>query len=691
MNRSRRYAGRAALFTAVLILLAAVFVTAGKAEAGTASDNTVSLIFTHDMHSHMDADKKMKNGRLVYSGGFARLKSAMDDVKKDYPQSFVLDAGDFSMGTPYQTIFSSQASEMKMMDYLGIEATTFGNHEFDYRAKGLASMLEEASGKGPQLLSANIDWDSTFADSSLKKDAAVLKKACDDYGMKDYTVIEHSGARIAVFGIMGKNAVDYAPESGLIFRDATETAAEVVKKIKSDENVDMIVCLSHCGTIENEKDKLEDTEDYVLAEEVPDIDVIISGHTHTVLDEPVTVGSTYIVSCGSYNRNMGHIVLKRDGERYAVRDYSLVQLDENVKADKDTDRELSKYRKLVDKEYFSRYGYSADQVIARNSIDFTPVENFGTKQGEDTLGDLIADSYKYAIAQAEGCDITGYDEGGVASGRAVSSGEASGKKNDKNKSDKTGTDAEVQEPGQEVSGVDVTVVPSGVVRGSIFKGDVTVADAFNILSLGYGADGSPGYPLVRVYLTGSELKDAAEVDASISDFMGVARLYMSGLEYSWNKNRLILNRAVDVKLNDGRSVEELDDDRLYSVAADLYSCQMLGSVKAKSMGLLKIEPKDIKGRPVTDFEDYIVYDGGKEMKAWYALASYIDSFSGDRIPEYYSTTHERKTEISSISPVQLLKQPNRVALTAAAVLFILVAAIVVTVILIKRRRRKAGR
>ena len=642
---------RRAAAVIVMIMTAAAVITVSADTVSAAEKDTVSVIFTHDMHSHMDADKSMKNGRTVKTGGFARLKSAMDDVRKEYPQSFVLDAGDFSMGTPYQTIFSSEASELKMMSYLGYEATTFGNHEFDYRAKGLASMLETASGKGPALVSANIDWDSTLADDELKEDASVLKKACEGYGMKDYIVIDHDGVSIAVFGIMGKNAVDYAPESGLIFNDATETAKRVVEKIKAEENVDMIVCLSHCGTIENETDKLEDTEDYVLAEEVPDIDLIISGHTHTVLDEPVTVGSTYIVSCGSYNKNVGYVVLSPEGDGYKIDSYELVALDENVKPDKAVDRELGKYRKLVDSEYFSGYGYMADQVLAENDIDFTPIESFGVKQGEDTLGNLIADSYKYAIAKTDGNDE------------------------------------------QEISGVDVTVVPSGVVRGSLLHGDVTVADAFNILSLGYGSDGSPGYPLVRVYLTGRELKDAAEVDASISDFMGVARLYMSGLEYSWNSNRLILNRAVDVKLNDGRDVKELEDDRMYSVAADLYSCQMLGSVKAKSMGLLKIEPKDINGRPVYDFERYIIHDGDKELKAWYALASYIDSFSGDRIPEYYSTTHGRKTETDSMSPGELLKQPNRVAFALMAAIVILAAVIVAAVMVIRyiRRKRKKAR
>ena len=84
-----------------------------------------------------------------------------------------------------------------------------------------------------------------------------------------------------------------------------------------------------------------------------------------------------------------------------------------------------------------------------------------------------------------------------------------------------------------------------------------MADAFNILSLGYGKDGQAGYPLVRAYLTGKELKAVAEVDASVSNFMGVARLYCSGLEYSWNPHRLMLNRAVDIGYNDGISVERV--------------------------------------------------------------------------------------------------------------------------------------
>lgn len=647
--------------------------SAAENEDKVTDADTVSVIFTHDMHSHMDADKAEKNGRAVEVAGFGKLKTAVNDIKEQYPESFLLDAGDFSMGTPYQTVFSKEASELKMMKYLGFEATTFGNHEFDYRATGLASMLDAAAGNGPQLVAANIDWEASLADEELKADAAVLKAACDAYGVKDYTVIRHGDVKAAVFGLIGENAVDYAPESGLVFKDAIETAGKVVETIKKNEDCDIIICLSHCGTIENESDELEETEDYRLAEEVPDIDLIISGHSHTELDEPVVVGSTYIASSGCYNKNVGHVVLERAGsggdkssgeqdssvgnngngssnekhskgnDDYELVSYKLIPLDENIEKDEATEAELEKYRRLVNAEYFNDYGYDTDQVIAINDIDFPVIDEFGGEQGEEPLGNLIADSYKYAVKEATG------------------------------------------------ESVDIAIVPHGVIRGSFMKGNITVADAFNVSSLGYGKDGQAGYPLVKAYLTGAELKAVAEVDASVSNFMGVARLYSSGLEYSWNPHRLILNRAVDVKYNPGtesKTSSEIEDDRLYSVTADLYSCQMLGTVKDQSFGLLKIEPKDEDGNIITDFEDHIIYDGDRELKAWYALASYIDSFDGDRIPEYYGATHDRKILMDSRNPVELFKQLNKIAGIVAGVIAVIVLIIVCIVMLIRRHRRK---
>lgn len=627
---------------AIMFFLAGI-VPASFAYAEEADADSVSVIFTHDMHSHMSADRVEKNGEIVEVGGFAKLKAAMTYVQETYPDSFVLDAGDFSMGTPYQTIFSKDASELHMMALLGFDATTFGNHEFDYRALGLASMLDAAKGVDVPLLIANIDWEKTLADDALKRDAKVLRDACDAYGVKPYTVIERNDMRAAVFGLIGGNAIEYAPESGLLFKDAKTAAADVVAQIKEQEDVDMIICLSHCGTLENENDVMEETEDYLLAEAVPDIDLIISGHSHTAPDEAVQAGDTYIVSCGSYNAYMGHAVMKKKASgRYELSSYELIPLDETIEGDAAVDAALAQYKSLVDAHYFQGYGYAAEQVIASNDISFTPVDQLGLTQGEEPLGSLIADSYRYALKQA----------------------------------------------GEET---EVTIVPLGVIRGSFLKGEVTVSDAFNVSSLGYGKDGSSGYPLVKAYVTGKELKTIAEVDVSISNFMGVARLYCSGLEYAWNPHRLILNRAVDVKYNDGTGAVPVEDDRLYSVAADLYSCQMLGTVKDKSFGLLSIEPKDADGNPITNYEDHIVYTGGKELKAWYALASYLDSFEGDMIPAYYSQPQGRKTEIDSWNPIELLKQPNQIFWIAAGVVCALVLAVAGVMMLVKKRWMRKGR
>ena len=102
--------------------------------------NQVSIIFSSDMHSHMDSEKVVRDGKTTERGGMGRTSTTIKNIMESYPQSILVDAGDFSMGTAYQTIFSKEASELRMMGKMGYDATTFGNHEFDYGAKGLADM-----------------------------------------------------------------------------------------------------------------------------------------------------------------------------------------------------------------------------------------------------------------------------------------------------------------------------------------------------------------------------------------------------------------------------------------------------------------------------------------------------------------------------------------------------------------------
>ena len=248
--------------------------------------------------------------------------------------------------------------------------------------------------------------------------------------------------------------------------------------------------------------------------------------------------------------------------------------------------------------------------------------------------------------------------------------------------------------------VDVALVPRGVIRGSLTAGDVTVSQAFDVLSLGVGADGSAGYPLVSIYLTGKELKTGIEIDASISPLMEIAQLYTTGLKWEFNNHRMIFNRVSEISLvlPDG-SIREIEDDRLYHVVTGQNCCQMLGKVTQLSKGLLSVTPKDRFGNPIDDggtYDSCIIYGkDGEELKEWYAFAAYLESFEdadGDGvadIPDSYRQPKGWKTRDDSISPAALFKNSNKFTWIAVGAGLLVLALIVLVVRgCVRRHRRK---
>ena len=655
--------------------------------------NKLTILFEHDMHSHLEK--------------FPNMATVIKQTKEEDPDTLVLDAGDFSMGTPYQTIYRNEAAELRMMGFVGFDVTTLGNHEFDYRPAGLADMLNSAVSKSaedkktfeeenngryrfnaknkpenpyklPQMVNSNIDMEATINDKELKQKGEVLKSALENYGSKEYTIIEKNGKKIAVLGIFGKQSLDYAPEAKTKFKDPVKAAKATVKKIKA-EKPDVIVAISHSGTNE----KKEESEDEILAREVPDIDVIISGHSHTFMTKPIKVGKTIIVSTGCYNENIGKLKLERSGEgqKFNLSSFDSLPLTP-VKPDEDTAKELEKFRELVDEEFFKPYGYTWDQVLTTSNFDFENTDNLGMIQSETRLGNILADSFIYAVKEAEG---------------------------------------------DKYVPIAASIINAGTIRGSFKKGNITTGDAYNSLSIGTGADGKPGYPLVSVYLTGKELRGLAEVDATVSDMMMEARLYISGLMYRVNPHRLFLNRIseiykvnvdgsefrgtlpyaegigrdpenpsrvwesedfkkIDDSVNSVRSsagIEELESDKLYRVVGDLYACQMIGLVNEKSKGLLSITPKDKDGNEIKDFEKQIIKssDGG-ELKEWYAVVRYMNSFGKDGVPSVYENLQGRKIVEDVKSVGSYLKNPSKMFWMALGVVILAIAILLLVIILI---------
>lgn len=620
-----------------------------SASASDADSGQVDILFLHDTHSHLDSFPTVEDGQNVILGGFARIKTLIDEKKEKNPDALLLDAGDFSMGTLVQTIFHTDAPELRMLGALGCEVSTFGNHEFDYRSAGLAGALNAAADSGdpvPALALCNIDWESMEAEG-LTPDQQLLKDAFSAYGVKDYVILDKSGIRIAVLGVFGEDSLACAPTCVLKFRDISEAAAATVKEIQEKEDADMIVCVSHSGTSE-EADK---SEDEILAKAVPQIDLIISGHTHTTLDEPIRHGDTYIVSCGSYGRNLGSLSMSRQADgRWQMDSYELIPITQDIPEEPITQAKIDSLMEKVDSGYLAQFGYSADQILAQNDIEFATSDDLYYIHAEHNLGSFLADSFVYAAEGADNADT---------------------------------------------HPIDAAIVPSGCVRDTFSTGDVTVADVFNAYSLGIGPDGVPGYPLISIYLTGAELKTGAEIDASVSDFMKSARLYISGLHFTYNPRRIILNRVTDCYMTDEKgSRTEIEDDKLYRVVCDLYSGQMLGAVTDVSYGILSVQPKFADGTPIKDIEDAILTDQGREVKAWAAIAAYMDSLEdtdGDgvsNVPEAYASAQGRKVIEDSRSIGDLLKSPNKFAfIIAGIVLLVLALVILLIVLLVKLVRR----
>ena len=638
-----------ALALAGVLLLAAVPcawpVCAQDAAPGTAVD----IVFTHDTHSHLNTFTTMVDGLETELGGFARMNTLIEAQRAQNPDTLVIDGGDFSMGTLIQTVFETQAAELRMLGYLGCDVTTLGNHEFDYRSKGLANMLTSAQASGdavPAMVVCNVDWDTMEAEG-LTEGQQRLKDAFAAYGVSDYTVLEKGDVDIAVVGVFGKDALACAPTCELKFEDPIEAVKQTVADIKANEDVDMIVCVSHSGTWEDESK----SEDELLAKAVPDLDLILSGHTHTEIEKPIQHGSTYVVSCGEYGKNLGELTLTQQADgRWAMSAYELIPITSDIAVHTATQQTIDSFMDTVDTDYLARFGYTKDQVLAENDIVFSTQKDLENIHEEHNLGDIIADAYVYAVENAADYD-------GVP--------------------------------------VDLAVVPSGTVRDTYARGDITVEQVFNSFSLGIGADGVPGYPLISVYLTGREIRTAAEIDASVSDFMTTARLYCSGLNFTYNPHRLLLNKVTDVCLEDDGQRVALEDDKLYRIVADLYSGQMLSAVTDMSYGILAIVPKYADGTPITDFEDVIITENGRELKAWDSIARYMASFAdtdGDgiaNVPAYYNTTHGRKLVDTSRSPLALLKNPNKFTAVYAGLLAVAVLLIVLVVLLIRKLVKKA--
>lgn len=251
---------------------------------------TISIMHTNDLHCHIEPFSG-GNDNTNSKGGLARISEMVKRVKAENPNTLLFDAGDMFQGTPYYNYFKGELM-LKIMSATGYDAGTLGNHEFDDGLEGILDSLPSA--KFP-LINSNYDFSNTKLAGKFPR----------------YKVFKKDRIKIGVYGlgIELKGLVSDKNFGNTIYNDPLKTALEMESFLKNDNKCDLVVCLSHLG-LSYRENKISDM---VLATETSITDLIIGGHTHTFLEEPIIeknkAGNRIIINHASWG---GQILGKID-------------------------------------------------------------------------------------------------------------------------------------------------------------------------------------------------------------------------------------------------------------------------------------------------------------------------------------------------------------------------------------------
>lgn len=229
----------------------------------SAAETVITILHTNDTHSQIEP--LPANDKNAGKGGVARRATLVKRVRKENPNTLLVDAGDVLQGTPYFNFYKGEV-EYKAMSAIGYDVGTLGNHEFDNGLDALAAALKFANF---DIVSANYDVKGTVLEGRVKR----------------YVVKTVGGIRVGLFGlgISPVGLITPANFKGITFIDPTIAAREVVKQLREEERCSLVVCMSHLGY-----DKDGQRGNSLVASQVDGIDFIASGHTHLFMEQPVT-------------------------------------------------------------------------------------------------------------------------------------------------------------------------------------------------------------------------------------------------------------------------------------------------------------------------------------------------------------------------------------------------------------------
>lgn len=594
-------------------------------------------------------------------GGYARLASAVKQIRQNKETSgepvLLFSAGDYLGESPYSWLIPmGYAAEMELKHLIGYDAVIIGNHEYDYGSDILASYFLKAGYPDAHdqtvVLASNTEAppDHALSREGLYRD--------------NHIIILDNGLRVGLFGLIGKQAVSYTTNNYPVeFTDQHETARLMVDELKR-QGAQVIVAITHAN----------EHEDQELARAVPDIHVIVGGHSHATLYEPIIEGNTIIVQAGSQLRYLGQLELAFNPDSGEVRIRNrendrpfLVPLDYKIPLDPEIEELIDSYTNELNTLLVEKTGGAVQHVL--DTVMVTHFEIPTLRLQESPLGNFVTDAMRLVTEE------------------------------------KTGKKA------------DFAIQANGAIRGSVIPGTmphslgkVSVYDLSSLVGLGIGPDGDAGYSIVAAYLTGEEIRRALEVAVLLSEMMGdTYYLQFSGLRYNYNPHNAILltvpiiNQPIPSTLvfpggavtkaerytGEGRQNDDDNmyvplmrgDEELYCLITDTYIVSFLPMI-GDLLPQLSIVLKDSDGNPVSENEldKLVVRVNDEELKVWAAVLEYAASqpvgVSGlPEVETYYASTAGRINKAWSIPYL----------IWPVLIILILVALIV---FLIKRRKQR---
>lgn len=359
-----------ALLLGLCLSLTMIFAQADEtATVQAAEPNTVKITIVHTNDTHA----RVKEGDGM---GFAKISSLIHKIKQENPNTLVLDAGDTFHGQTIATLNEGE-SITQIMNIIGYTAMAPGNHDFNY---GYERLVELDGLTDFPILAANVK----------KADGADL--------FTPYVISEVAGLKVGIFGLATpETTYKTHPDNvkGIVFMDPIKAASEMTALLK--DKTDILVCIAHLGM-----DAASADTSIKVAEAVEDIDLIIDGHSHTVLEQGQLVGKTMIASTGEYDKNLGTVEITVDAGKITDIKAKLITADEAAEATPD-----EAIVKAIE-EIESKQAEILSEVVGKTEVDLQGAREL-VRKSETNLGNLITD----AMVSLTGADCALTNGGGI--------------------------------------------------------------------------------------------------------------------------------------------------------------------------------------------------------------------------------------------------------------------------------------